>query len=256
MEYAAKSHIGLVRQINEDEFAVHVDLNSYQVVLVADGMGGHMAGEIASSIAVEVAGLSLREKLQGKTEEEVESDLSDFIVESILLANEAIYQRGQSSSGCSGMGTTIVATIVSPRSITMGYIGDSRGYLLTPNGIKQLTDDHSLVNELFKNGQLTEEELSTHPQKNILTRALGTDQRVEVDLISAQWAEGDILLLCTDGLTNLVTDREIEQVMKEEGSLDDKINRLIERALEEGGNDNITVVALRNTVGEKRGETQ
>lgn len=257
MDYAAKSHTGLVRQINEDEFALHMDLDPYQVVLVADGMGGHSAGEIASSIAVEVAGLSLREKLADKTEAEAEPYLSDFIVESILRANEEIFQRGKSSSGYSGMGTTIVASVVGPRSITMGYIGDSRGYLITPDAIVQLTDDHSLVNELYKKGQLTEEEANAHPQKNILTRALGTDQRVEVDLISSRWAIGDILLLCTDGLTNLVSDEEILQVMQQDnGSLDDKINRLIERALEEGGNDNITVIALQNTQDGKRGETQ
>ncbi|WP_018132913.1 Stp1/IreP family PP2C-type Ser/Thr phosphatase [Effusibacillus pohliae] len=256
MEYAAKSHIGLVRQINEDEFALHMDLDPYQVVLVADGMGGHLAGEIASSIAVEVAGQELRQKLSGKTEEEAEPELSDYIVESILRANEEIYQRGRSSSGYAGMGTTIVASIVSPRSITLGYIGDSRGYLVTPKGITQLTDDHSLVNELYKNGQLTEEEVNAHPQKNILTRALGTDMQVEVDLIRTTWQEGDILLLCTDGLTNLVSNGEIAEVMSQPGSLDDKINRLIDRALEEGGNDNITVVALQNTGKRKRGETQ
>ncbi|GAX90421.1 Stp1/IreP family PP2C-type Ser/Thr phosphatase [Effusibacillus lacus] len=256
MKYAAKSHIGLVRQINEDEFALHVDLDPYQVVLVADGMGGHLAGEIASSIAVEVAGQYLREKLSAKTGQEAEPDLSDSIVEAILLANEEIFRRGQSTSGYSGMGTTIVAGIVSPHSITMGYIGDSRGYLIKPEGIRQLTDDHSLVNELYKNGQLTEEEVNSHPQRNILTRALGTDQRVEVDLINTRWKEGDILLLCTDGLTNLVSDEEIEQVMKHVGSLEEKIDKLIERALEEGGTDNITVVALQNTGREKRGETQ
>lgn len=256
MEYAARSHIGLVRQINEDEFALHRDVGHYQVVLVADGMGGHSAGEIASSIAVEVIGRELCDKLQGKSESETEPDLRGYIVDAILRANEEIYRRGKSASGYSGMGTTIVAGIVSPRSITIGYIGDSRGYLIAKSRIRQLTDDHSLVNELFKHGQLTEDEVSSHPQKNILTRALGTDRKVEVDLLETPWEEGDILLLCTDGLTNLVSDGEICEIMSRDGHLQDKIDRLVERALEEGGNDNITVVALQNTTGERRGETQ
>lgn len=256
MEYAAKSHIGLVRQINEDEFALHMDLEPFQAVLVADGMGGHMAGEIASSIAVEVAGRELTGFLRGKSLEEAEPYISDYIVDAILRANEEIYNRGKSISGHSGMGTTIVASIVSPSSITLGYIGDSRGYLITPDRIRQLTDDHSLVNELYKNGQLTEEEVSTHPQRNILTRAVGTDLQVEVDVVATPWKEGDVLLLCTDGLTNLVSDEEIQQTFYQPGSLEDKLDRLIQMALHQGGNDNITIVALQNTAVRKEGEAQ
>lgn len=256
MEYAAKSHIGLVRQINEDEFALHMDMAPFQAVLVADGMGGHMAGEIASSIAVEVAGRELIGFLQGKSFTEAEPYVSDYIVESILRANEEIYNRGRSISGYSGMGTTIVASIVSPRSITLGYIGDSRGYLITPDRIRQLTDDHSLVNELYKKGQLTEEEVNSHPQRNILTRAVGTDLQVEVDVVVTPWKEGDVLLLCTDGLTNLVTDQEIRQTIWQEGTLEEKIDRLIQMALNQGGNDNITIVALQNTADKKEGEAQ
>lgn len=192
MEYAAKSHIGLVRQINEDEFALFTDLRPYRVVVIADGMGGHSAGEVASSIAVEVAGKQLVAYLDGKSEAEVEPELNDYVVESILRANEEIYKRGNSSSGYTGMGTTIVAGIVSPRSITLGNIGDSRGYLISGKEIRQLTDDHSLVNELKKSGQLTDEEAETHPRKNILTRALGTDPNVQVDLIVTAWQAGDI----------------------------------------------------------------
>lgn len=256
MEYAAKSHIGLVRQINEDEFALHMDLGSFHAVLVADGMGGHMAGEVASSIAVEVVGKQLVEHLKGIPQEEIEPQLGDLIVQAILRANEEIYHRSRSVSGYSGMGTTIVASIIGSQTITMGYIGDSRGYLITEEGIRQLTDDHSLVNELYKSGQLTEEEAHSHPQRNIITRALGTDLDVKVDLVVTPWRHSDVLLLCTDGLTDLVTDEEIQTIIDNQGSLDEKIDQLVQMALEQGGKDNITIVALQNTVVAKEGETQ
>lgn len=254
MEHAAKTHIGLVRRINEDEYALLTDLGTFHVAIVADGMGGALAGEIASSIAVEVVSRELRGKLEGKSVEDVADDLSDFLVEAILKANEEIFQRGSSASSMSGMGTTIVVGVVTTDTVTMAFIGDSRGYLIGRDTIRQLTDDHSLVNELYKHGQLTEEEVSSHPQRNIITRAVGTELSVQVDLISAPWQKGQIVLICTDGLTDLVSNEQIMKIVNEEGTLSEKVDKLIQNALDGGGNDNITVVALQNTDGQKRGD--
>jgi protein phosphatase len=256
MEHAAKTHIGLVRRINEDEYSLLTDLGTFRVAIVADGMGGALAGEIASSIAVEVVSRELRSRLAGKSIEEVSYDLSDFLVEAILKANEEIFQRGNSASSMSGMGTTIVVSVVTEDNVTMAFIGDSRGYLIGRDYIKQLTDDHSLVNELYKHGQLTEEEVTSHPQRNIITRAVGTEGAVQVDLISTSWQTGQIVLLCTDGLTDLVSNEEIMQIVNEEGTLPEKVDKLIQKALDGGGNDNITVVALQNMGGEKRGDAE
>ncbi|MCX7568426.1 Stp1/IreP family PP2C-type Ser/Thr phosphatase [Tumebacillus sp. DT12] len=240
MQYAAKTHIGLVRQLNEDGYAIEADLRPFGVAVVADGMGGHLAGEVASSLAVETFVGHI--KAAGATD----ADPSDELMEGMQRANRVVYERSSSSDGLSGMGTTLVATLFDESQVFLGHIGDSRGYLYQAGMLRQLTDDHTLVNELFKNGQITAEEASHHPQRNIVTRAVGTDEKVQADLMRLQWSKGDILLLCSDGLTNMVKQDQLAEILAADLPLATKVDTLIDKALAAGGYDNITVVAVQN----------
>jgi PPM family protein phosphatase len=239
MHYAAKTHIGLVRQLNEDGYAVHAHLAPFGVAVVADGMGGHLAGEVASSLAVE----TFVAHMQGA---KGEHDPSDLLIDGMQRCNRAVYERAHSSEGLSGMGTTLVASLFDDEQIFLGHIGDSRAYLYQGGELRQLTDDHTLVNELYKNGQITAEEAIHHPQRNIVTRAVGTDEQVQADLLHMEWRADNILLICSDGLTNMVQPERIQEVLQAELSLEAKIDTLIDDALAAGGHDNITVVAVQN----------
>ncbi|GIM47532.1 protein phosphatase [Collibacillus ludicampi] len=253
MEQAAMTHIGLVRQVNEDGYALLLDTHPYRVVMVADGMGGHRAGEVASSVAIEEVESELRQRMKEGIPEDV-SPL-ELVTEAIQIANQAVYRRASSTPGCSGMGTTIVVALYDRKEVWLGFIGDSRAYLINKESIRQLTDDHSLVNELVKSGQITAEEANNHPQRNILTRSLGTDLYVQVDTLHTPWVKDDILLLCSDGLTNLISEEIIADVLRGEGTMESKLQQLVNLALQKGGNDNITVVAVRNTdEDEERGD--
>jgi serine/threonine protein phosphatase PrpC len=240
MQFAAKTHIGLVRQLNEDGYAIDLDLKPFAVAVVADGMGGHLAGEVASSLAVE----TFVGRIKAMDDREV--DPSDLLMEGMQQANRVVFERASSSEGLSGMGTTLVATLFDREQIYLGHIGDSRGYLFQGGALRQLTDDHTLVNELYKNGQITAEEANYHPQRNIVTRAVGTDERVQADLLHLRWGDGDILLLCSDGLTNMVPQQQIAEILAADLPLTAKVDALIDRALAGGGYDNITVVAVQN----------
>lgn len=240
MQTAAKTHIGLVRQLNEDGYAVHADLQPFGAAVIADGMGGHLAGEVASSLAVETVINHIKDNQNDQT------DRSDLLIEAMQHANRIVHNRATSSEGLSGMGTTLVAAMFNGDEVYIGHIGDSRAYLWQQEGLRQLTDDHTLVNELYKNGQITAEEATHHPQRNIVTRAVGTDEQVQADLIHTEWREGDILLLCSDGLTNLVTSEQITDILQQDLPLTAKIDTLIDQALKAGGYDNITAVAVQN----------
>jgi len=248
MQYAAKTHVGLVRQLNEDSYATVMDRKPYGIAVVADGMGGHLAGEVASSLAIEAVVKHLQEHVaEGQ-------DPSDQLVDAIQAANRVVFERASSSEGLSGMGTTVVAALFDAAHIYLCHIGDSRAYLLHAGALRQLTDDHTLVHELFKSGQITAEEAIHHPQRNIVTRAVGTDISVAADLSHWEWGQGDILLICSDGLTNMVEQEQMAAVLNSGESIEAKVDSLIQGALAAGGHDNITVVAIHNQ-GE-RGETR
>ncbi|MGZ4134448.1 MAG: protein phosphatase 2C domain-containing protein, partial [Tumebacillaceae bacterium] len=176
MQYAAKTHVGLVRQLNEDVYTVDTQLEPYGVAVVADGMGGHLAGEVASALALETVLTQFKEQAAN------EEDPADLVVAAMQSANRAVHERANSSERLNGMGTTLVACLFDEQHIYLGHIGDSRGYLYQAGNLRQLTDDHTLVNELYKSGQITAEEAQHHPQRNIVTRAVGTDSKVQADL--------------------------------------------------------------------------
>lgn len=243
MRAAHKSDVGKIRPINEDRAAVNLGLNGWTVAIVADGMGGHQAGDIASQIAIDV----IQNELQTLSSELSLNECEQRIRDAIRAANRAIFEQSQLDIKHRGMGTTVVACAATENHIILSHIGDSRAYLISSNGeIRQLTEDHSLVNELVKSGQITKEEADHHPRRNVLTQALGTELDIHIESSVVNWTENEQLMLCSDGLSNMVTLDQMKAILLSHESPEWKVDQLIEQALESGGDDNITVVILAN----------
>jgi serine/threonine protein phosphatase PrpC len=224
------SDTGKKRRHNEDSYVVAPPLFA-----VADGMGGAQAGEVASKLAA--AALEETDPGSGGAEER--------LVALIQEANRRVHDRANTDPSTTGMGTTITAAIVEGNRVTFGHVGDSRAYLVRDGAMEQLTEDHSLVNELLKSGKLSPEEAETHPQRSVITRAVGTDPDVDVDTFVVEGQEGDVFLICSDGLTDMVGDDQIHDVLeKHRDDLDRATKSLVAAANRGGGEDNITVVAF------------
>ena len=222
------SDTGRKRRRNEDSYVVKPPLFA-----VADGMGGAQAGEVASQLAATV----LNENPSGAGE--------DHVVELIQQANQRVYERGREDASATGLGTTITVALVENGQVRIGHVGDSRAYRLRDGRLEQLTDDHSLVAELVRSGKLSPEEAETHPQRSVITRALGTDPDVDVDRVNVTTRAGDLFLLCSDGLTSMVDDERIlEIVERNRDDLERAAKTLIKEANRAGGEDNITVIAF------------
>ena len=238
MKITAKTDIGLVRAQNQDAYAVG-ELSRYMAwAVVCDGMGGPSGGEIASALAVNAVRDGMNRLLHSESTEE---ELHLVIKEVITQANSRIYEMGENNQELTGMGTTLVLCVVRKNEVTVAHAGDSRAYIIRAGEITKLTSDHSLVQTLVERGEISATEAGNHPQKNIITRALGVSPEVEFDLNVHDIKRGDIILLCTDGLTNLCDDAEIAEIAMREGA-----QALIELAKERGGTDNITAVTIHN----------
>ncbi|MEI7027207.1 Stp1/IreP family PP2C-type Ser/Thr phosphatase [Paenibacillus sp. y28] len=243
LKAAGKTDIGRIRAVNEDRAFFTTGLSGYALAIVADGMGGHQAGDVASEMAIDLITKHLGERIQeGMTAVQA----SELLRESILFANDQVFEYAAQQIQLHGMGTTVVAALATPEVLIVAHIGDSRAYRLDRAGLVKLTEDHSLVNELLKNGQITPEEASNHPRRNVLTRALGTEPDADADVNVFFWEPGDQLLLCTDGLSGLVSERDIARIVSESNSLEKTVDGLIDSALKAGGDDNVTVVLLVN----------
>ncbi len=242
-----QTDVGQRRDHNEDSYLVDEGLGLF---IVADGMGGHAGGGTASRLAVDTIQQSVREAREREPElfEVVtgvdESPLPDVLREAVEAACTRIFETAQGSPELAGMGTTVTAALVDGRTAFIAHGGDSRCYLLRGGRIYQVSEDHSLVNEQLKAGAISEEEARHSRFKNIITRSVGFEQQVQVDLMGVELEAGDILLVCCDGLSNLVDDAEMLHVV-EEMPLDEAPTMLIELANERGGDDNITVVVIR-----------
>lgn len=236
-----KSHVGHVRQVNED-YAYVSDLNGRVLAVLADGMGGHQAGEIASRLAVERIVKELRH-LDGSLED---VDVREQLMQAVLRANKEVYEYSIEHPECSGMGTTVVAALLGPTSVVTAHIGDSRLYHYRAGGLQVKTEDHSLVNELVKSGQITAEEASVHQYRNVIMRSLGTEPDVRIDLGQFEWAEDDVVLICSDGLSDKVHNARMKEWLEKKVPLQEQVDGLVEEALAAGGEDNITLVAIRN----------
>jgi serine/threonine protein phosphatase PrpC len=228
-DYTAATDPGRKRRRNEDAYVVKPPLFA-----VADGMGGPRAGEVASGLAA--AAVKAGEAAGGGEEQ---------VVTLIQSANRSVYERSSEDASVSGMGTTMTVAVVDGRGVTIGHVGDSRAYLARGGTIEQLTEDHSLVSELVRAGKLSPEEAENHPQRSVITRALGTDPDVDVDTFTVNPEEGDVFLICSDGLTTMVGDETIAQVLDtNRGNLERAAKELVRLANKAGGEDNITVVAF------------
>lgn len=240
VEEAGRTDVGRQRTTNEDSY-----LESAPLFGVADGMGGARAGEVASRIAVETLA-------DGRRSDAADSSAGAeaLLAETARDANRKIYELAQADDSRAGMGTTFTAVLVEDGDVVTGHVGDSRLYRFREGSLERLTRDHSLVEELVRRGELDPEEAESHPQRSIITRALGPEPDVEVETFTSPGRAGDLYLVCSDGLTSMVPERAITEVLDESGSLDEAAARLVEAANEAGGKDNITVVLFRLGEGE------
>ncbi|MRS12579.1 MAG: Stp1/IreP family PP2C-type Ser/Thr phosphatase [Actinobacteria bacterium] len=226
--FAGDSHVGLVRTDNEDAFLVAPPLFA-----VADGLGGHQAGEIASSAAIDTL-----------LEEAPRVADCKALGRAVRRANAAVIEAAEVGRGRAGMGTTLTAAMIDGSRIAVAHVGDSRAYLLHLGELEQLSQDHSMVADLVRQGQITVEESRSHPNRSVITRALGSDPNMLVDTFEVEAAQGDRLLLCTDGLTSMVSDAEIARVLGSAASAQTAVDTLVDMALAAGGHDNVTAVVV------------
>ncbi|TMK62429.1 MAG: Stp1/IreP family PP2C-type Ser/Thr phosphatase [Actinobacteria bacterium] len=228
-EKASLTNVGRQRQSNEDSY-----LERDPLFAVADGMGGARAGEVASRMAVEAFDSAAKDASPEETLRSVAQE-----------ANRRIYEMAQGDTEHAGMGTTLTAAMVTGREVAVGHVGDSRLYRLRDGKLERLTEDHSLVEELMRQGRLTPEEAESHPQRSIITRALGPEPEVDVETFTDSARDGDVYLICSDGLSGMVSEEDMTAILEGSRSLDGAASQLVDAANEAGGKDNITVVLFR-----------
>lgn len=238
IDVAGRTDKGLLRPHNEDALLVEAGAG---VLAVADGMGGHAAGEVASHLAIEAIG----ETLRGRSTVS-EQSVPELLLQAVEEANQRIARRIDERPECRGMGTTVVIAVIHGPQFWVAHVGDSRAYLLRDGGLRQLTTDHSFVNELVRLGMLSREQAARDPRRNVVTRALGSGTVVVPDIQQELLQAGDLVLLCSDGLNTMLGDRTIHQLLSEPADgLDSLCSRLIAAANEAGGEDNVTVIVAR-----------
>jgi protein phosphatase len=242
IEWAALTDVGRARERNEDSY-----LAGEHVFAVADGLGGHNAGDVASRLAVEPLA-ALERAMDGTPVDRV----ADALARAVSAANRAVYQRAQADAKVRGMGTTLTAVAISNGSAHLAHVGDSRCYLLRGGEISQLSSDHTLVARMVAEGKLSPEEAENHPQRSILTRALGAEPEVDVDTLELQLQSGDRIVICSDGLSSVVPEEQILATLSDSKELKEACKRLVDAANERGGPDNITVVVVEVTGVEPR----
>lgn len=244
MKFWAITDKGLVRKGNEDfYFACCNEEDDFALFVVCDGMGGAQAGNIASKLACDTFVNSLNEfDLPGKSAD----TLSAYIYSSVQSANTAVFEMGLSDEKYNGMGTTLVAAMIHENRALIANVGDSRAYVVNDSGIMQITRDHSLVEDMVRRGEINKTDAKIHPKRNLITKAVGTDEVVEPDMFSLELKEGDYLILCSDGLTNLVNDDELKNTVLNLEHSDKACDILLQAAYSRGAPDNVTIVLYRN----------
>jgi protein phosphatase len=232
IEAGVATDIGQVREGNEDSYLVEPPLYA-----VADGMGGHRGGEVASQLALETIEAMYREG-------------NGTLADQVREANRAVFARSAQDRSVTGMGTTLTAVLIGPGGAHLAHVGDSRAYLLRAGSFRQLTEDHTLVNRMVRSGEISPDEAEVHPNRNVLLRSLGTEPEVDVDVQDVGLLEGDRLVICSDGLTGMVTEDQIQAILEAEPQPQEAAERLVRAANRAGGIDNITVVVLDALEGE------
>ena len=239
MKIATKTDKGLLRSTNQDSFAAG-EINGRVFAVICDGMGGAKGGGVASANAVKIISGTIDQSLNHGADP---AYIRAMLQSAMETANAMVYDMAQKNEAFSGMGTTAVSVVVTDGIAYIAHAGDSRAYLCSDNTLTQLTVDHSIVQSMVENGQLTADEAKTHPRKNVITRAIGVDDNIDADQGECKVKQGDLLLLCTDGLTNYADQNSILKVLTE-SAFDSIPERLIELANKGGGGDNITVIVI------------
>ena len=240
MIIAKKTDVGRVRAMNQDACAAGEFPDGMVWAVVCDGMGGAASGDVASATAVKI----ISERIQNSYREGMQANsVRSLLFSAIEAANAVVYEMSCANPAFSGMGTTVVASILREDAVYIAHAGDSRAYRITGGMMNQLTRDHSMVQVMVDRGQITPSEAREHPRKNIITRALGVDEHILIDFCEEPFLSGDILLICTDGLTNAVEDDEICRIALS-SDIGQAADSLVEKANENGGQDNITVVMI------------
>lgn len=239
MDYYFITDPGKVRERNEDSVSICENGTSEKLLIVADGMGGHKDGEVASHIAMNL----ICDRFKSISSVGNMEDAINWIQSTVSEANVEIFKYVSEHPESQGMGTTIVLAVLTPAFLLIGNIGDSSGYVYKNKKLQKITIDHTLVNLLVKSGELTEEEAKTHPKKNVLMKALGSSTNVEMDIFNVE-LNVDGIFLCSDGLTNMLDDVQIAKVLSENSALSERLEKLVFKANNRGGNDNISIACL------------
>ncbi len=232
---------GVVRSQNQDSYHLAFRGTDLVTAMVCDGMGGALAGNVASALAIDVASAYL----ESLTPEELRQTPQEHLIRAVNLANDAVYRKSVTDQDCFGMGTTMVAVIVAERKAWVLNIGDSRCYRLGEDGVVKETRDHSVVEDLLRRGEITAEEARLHPHKNLITRALGAEEKAQPDLYELELKAGECLLLCSDGLSNTLTDQELLYEVLHGGEREECCRRLLDLSLSRGAPDNVTAVLIQ-----------
>lgn len=242
LDFCAKTDTGRIRNANQDFCGYHV-ADKYDIAFfaVADGMGGHNAGEIASAVAITTFIDAAKDFFDVDSTEGLER----FMVHTVRKSNVIIWRRALQNPEMKGMGTTFVVAAVTEREVMFANVGDSRAYVLSDGQLTQVTKDHSYVQVLLDQGLVSKDEITNHPRKNEITRALGAAETVDVDIFTREYKKGNYIILCSDGLSNMVSEEEMVKIILEEKSVHTATDKLIESANSAGGKDNITVVLIK-----------
>ena len=242
VEVFGLSDVGCIRELNEDCYCIcgFGDNSERGFCILADGMGGHNAGEVARQNAVKLIAEEMNRLLESG-EKEIPGQLS----RAVSAANTGVYTMASENPIHRGMGTTVVTAFIDDGTAYVANVGDSRAYAVRDDEIVQITTDHSVVSELVMRGTITKEEARLHPQKNIITRAVGTDKSVRTDIFEYNYSPGDVMIICSDGLSTMLDDNRILEIIKSKKTSEDTVNSLIAAAKDEGGLDNITVICIR-----------
>ena len=240
MRIAGKTDVGLVRKTNQDNFACGLFADGNAWAVVCDGMGGVSGGSVASSTAVEVISEYLKKGYASNTDKDT---IKKLLFSALYEGNSAVFGRALNDPTLTGMGTTVIACIVADQNAYIVHAGDSRAYVINAGGAILLTRDHSIVQEMLDSGKLKPEEAQNHPQRNIITRALGVEETLNIDFCETTFADGATLLICTDGLTNNVDAQSITDIVRD-ANCSDRVSALIDLVNEKGGMDNTTVVLI------------
>ena len=241
MQSYAKTDIGKAREMNQDFIYVSENIEDIKLCILADGMGGYKGGEIASSLATTSARNYIKENLDNIDLQDSEI-MQNLIRKAMEYANEVVYEKSKENEELEQMGTTLEICLIYGNKVYIGHIGDSRIYRIRKNIIRRITTDHSYVETLVKDGTITREEAFYHPKKNMLMKALGCTEDIEPDITVKGFLEEDIMLMCSDGLTNMLQEEEIYNIIKE--NIETACDTLIQKANERGGYDNISVIII------------